>query len=198
MRHRSSDFQPPNDPSGESDVDGISIPKGRKFLPLLRIETPAEEMGRLIRVVAGNAAAGEKDYQLIARAARRMNVELKGNQQIGERRARAYWYSEIEDVPSHHMDRARELTFLHPIDEAINAIEAVQAYLNTKLERLLDEVTGVHVDHGRAAARGRIDASNDRPSRLSLAGKSRRAAVPSNPASPGALNLSSLRRLTAD
>jgi len=105
-------------------------------------ESPKDEMQRLIRKIAGRAAAGEKDEQLRARAARRMNWELAPHRQIGLRRARSYWYAEIDDIPSDHMDRARELALVLPIEEAINAVERAEHHLAHMRERLLDRLVG--------------------------------------------------------
>lgn len=139
MRHRASlSFH-------ESDQEAGLVPKGRKNDPALRnsrAETPKQEMARLIRVVAGPASAGERDYQLITKAARRLNDDLPPFQQLSERRARSYWYEEIEDVPSHHMDRARLLAPDQPIEEAINVLQAAKRRINHELERLLDEALG--------------------------------------------------------
>lgn len=117
--------------------NGTSMPESWKWRTPKK-ESPADEMQRLIRQIGGKAIAGEKDDQLRARAARRLNAELPPKQQIGPRRAKAYWYSEIADVPSHHMDRARELGFVQPIEEAFNAIETAEQFLDNLRQRLLD------------------------------------------------------------
>jgi len=105
-----------------------------------KTESPKDEMKRRIREIGGKASAGEKEDQLRDRATRRMNAELFGAQQINARRARSYWYGEIEDVPSHHMDRARALSKDTLIEEAINVLRAAKLRINCELEQLLDEV----------------------------------------------------------
>jgi hypothetical protein len=157
MRHRPLALSTSGALPVESNMDAFPVGKGRKFLPPQRIETPAQEMSRLIRAIGGKAAPGEKDYQLIDRAVRRMNGGLSGDQQLIGRRARAYWYGEIADVPSHHMDRARALAEFTPIEEAINVLRAAKLRIDNQLEQLLDEVvSGVpndSVDRRRLADR---------------------------------------------
>lgn len=94
-----------------------------------KMEKPSDEMKRLIRTIGGKASAGEKDDQLRVRALRRMNLELHDDRQISERRSRMYWHGEAEDIPSDHMDRARELAFVQPIQEAEDAITTAEAFL---------------------------------------------------------------------
>lgn len=93
-------------------------------------EKPSHEMQRLIRAIAGKPLAGEKDDQLRARAARRMG--------ISQGRAKTFWYAETENIRSNEMDRARELAFVAPIEEAIDAIERAERHL----EAVLDQVRG--------------------------------------------------------
>lgn len=165
MRHQSLDL--PGVEPVESDVDSISAPKGRNSNPPVRIETPAKEMARLLRSIGGKAVAGEPDYLLIDKAARRFNHGLPGAQQIGERRARSYWFGEIADVPSHHMDRARALAESTPIEEAINVLRAAKLSIDRRLEELLDEVvSGVpndSMDRRRLARQRRDPVSPARP-----------------------------------
>jgi hypothetical protein len=85
------------------------------------LETPADEMARLIRVIAGKASAGEKDQQLRARAARRLGITTS--------RARVFWYGETDNIRSDEMDLARELAFVQPIQEAEDAITTAEAFL---------------------------------------------------------------------
>ena len=101
-----------------------------------KLESPAEEFKRLFRGVAGKADAGEKDSQLMARAARRMNVKLPEDRQISERRARSYWYGEIEEPSSLHMDVARSLGGTQPLEEMIDAVAGVERYLEELQSRL--------------------------------------------------------------
>ncbi|AKR55733.1 hypothetical protein XM25_07965 [Devosia sp. H5989] len=100
------------------------------------MESPAEELQRLFRGLAGKAEAGEKDSQLMARAARRMNVKLPPQWQIAERRARSYWYGEIDAPPSLHMDVARSLGAAQPLEEMIDAVAGVERYLEELQSRL--------------------------------------------------------------
>lgn len=81
-------------------------------------ETPRDEMQRLIKVVAGKRLAGETDEQLRFRAAHRLR--------ISDSRAKVFWYGDTDNIRSDEMDRARELAFVQPIDEAINAVEAAE------------------------------------------------------------------------
>lgn len=105
-------------------------------------EKPKDEMQRLFRKIAGKPLAGEKDDQLRSRAARRMNAGLDEFEQIGLRLAKSYWYGEIEKVPSHHMDRARELAFVHPLQEATDAIESAERFLEELRRRLAVRAAG--------------------------------------------------------
>ena len=114
-------------------------------------------MQRLFKQIAGRAGPGEKEPQLIGRAQRKMNAQLFGPRQLSARRARSYWYSETEDVPSHHMDRVRDLAFVQPIEEAIDAIEHAELWIEEVAadgclglaERVLEGL------HRRLAARAR-------------------------------------------
>ena len=94
-----------------------------------KMESPAEELQRLFRGIAGKAEAGEKDSQLMARAMRRMNAKLPSDRQLTERRARGYWYGEMEEPPSLHMDVARSLGDAQPFEEMIDVIAAVEERL---------------------------------------------------------------------
>ena len=106
------------------------------------MEFPSAEMKRLIREIGGKAHAGEKDEQLRARATRRMNMDLPGDRQISERRGKSYWHGETDDIPSDHMDRARELASVQPLQEAedaiTNLIDQVEKALPDLLHRLAD------------------------------------------------------------
>lgn len=104
------------------------------------VERPSEEMQRLIRSIAGPARAGEKDEQLRARAARRLNAHLPGHHQISDRRAKSYWYAEIDLIPSHHMDRARELAGVQGIQELADAVEHIEARVEGVLERAIERL----------------------------------------------------------
>lgn len=126
-------------------------------------ETSAHEMQRLIRQIAGKATAGEKDDQLRARAMRRLNMALRGDRQIGPRRARAYWYAEIADVPADHMDRAREVAFILPIEEALDAAAAAEQFIDGLRARLASLAGGGgHAGTGSAepSARGMASAAD--------------------------------------
>jgi hypothetical protein len=123
------------------------------------MEFPSAEMKRLIRGIGGAARAGEKDEQLRARAIRRMNMGLAGDRQIGERRGKSYWHGETEDIPSDHMDRARELAFVQPIQEAEDAIEHAI----------------VHVEEVLAGLRSRLAGSGSAPRRVGTGHPLRRA-----------------------
>lgn len=117
-------------------------------------ETSAAEMQRLIREIAGKAAAGEKDEQLRARAMRRLNMALRGDRQINPRRARGYWYAEIADVPADHMDRAREVAFVLPIEEAMDAAAAAEKFIDGLRARLAALAGGRGPDGARSGERG--------------------------------------------
>lgn len=101
-------------------------------------EFPRDEMQRLFRKIAGRALPGEKGQQQMLRAARRLNRALAEGREIGARRAKAYWYGEIDDVPSDHMDRARELAFVQPLQEAHDAVAAAETLVRNARERLLE------------------------------------------------------------
>lgn len=129
-----------------------------------RTETPAEEMQRLIRAIGGKAVAGEKDEQLRARARRRLNMMLPPERHIGARRARSYWYCECADIPSDHMDRAREVAFLLPIEEAHDAVCQAETFIRSLRERLLARISGdlpaaPGADGGGPADRAAMDAA---------------------------------------
>lgn len=91
-------------------------------------ETPAQEMQRLIRVIAGKQIAGEKDDQWRARAARRMDITPS--------RARVFWYGLTENIRSDEMDTARELAFVQPIHAAEEAIRDAETFLEGLRSRL--------------------------------------------------------------
>jgi len=125
MRNRPfiSNFSPPDQSgraSDESDQDGTALPKGRKFAAK-NLEKPADEMARLIRVIAGKPTAGEKDEQLRARAARRLGISAS--------RAKVLWYGETTNIRSDEMDEARRLAAVQPIEEYINAAIAAEKYI---------------------------------------------------------------------
>lgn len=121
-----------------------------------RTERPADEMKRLIRQIAGRKEQGEKEVVLFERAVAKMNFRLSADDQIGPRRARSYWHAECIDVPSVHMDLARELGFVQPLEEAFDAVEAAELYLRNLRERLLDRLVG---DPGSSGAEYRAGAT---------------------------------------
>lgn len=130
-------------------------------------ERPHQEMKRLMRVIAGKVDPGEKDIVLIERAVRRMNSGLQGDDLIGPRRARTYWYGESRSVDSIHMDRARDLAFVQPIEEAFNALSAAEQYLDDLRARLLDRTIGSsrhrgdQRSHGAPGPRAAVPAGGD-------------------------------------
>jgi hypothetical protein len=132
------------------------MPKGRKFVPK-NSESPAQEMKRLIRAAGGKRQAGEKDPALMARARRRINIDLADDRKISLRRARSYWHGEILDIPSDHMDRAREVAFVLPLEEAIEHVEAAEQFIRNLRERILDRIAPVGGADSGAADRGRPD-----------------------------------------
>lgn len=131
-----------------------------------KLERPSDEMQRLIRLIAGKRGAGEKDQQLIGRAQARLNRGLSGNDMIGPRRASGYWYAEYAEIPSIHMDRVRELAFAQPIEEAFDALQAAEQYLDSIRQRLLDRALGLPRDlrgqhrDGAAGARAQLPAGD--------------------------------------
>lgn len=94
------------------------------------VESPAQEMQRLVRTIAGKRQPGEKDPSMMARAARRLRIT--------QRRARTYWYAESQFISSTDMDLARELAFVQPLQEAHDAIEIAERYLEGLRLRLAD------------------------------------------------------------
>lgn len=135
------------------EFTGASAPLAEKSSA--NAESTAVEMQRLIRQIAGKADAGEKDEQLRARAMRRLNMGLEGDRQVGPRRARGYWYAEIADVPADHMDRAREVAFVLPIEEALDAAEAAERFIRGLHARLAAMAAGGgHGDARRSARSG--------------------------------------------
>lgn len=120
MRHRFLTQLGPA--AGESDQDDIRFPKGWKSDPKIS-ENPAGEMARLIREIAGTATAGETDEQLRMRAARRLGISAS--------RAKVFWYAETENIKSEEMDRARLLAAAQPIEEAIDAVERAELWIES-------------------------------------------------------------------
>jgi len=98
------------------------LPKGRKIVAKI-VESPAQEMQRLIRAIGGARQGGEKDPMLMARAARRMGISI--------RRARTYWYAQPSIISSEDMDRARLLAAAQPIEEAIDAVERAELWIES-------------------------------------------------------------------
>ena len=149
-------------------------------------------MKQLIRAAAGTASAGEKEEQLRARATRRLNAGLDGERQISDRRARAYWHGEIDDVPSHHMDRARDLAAIQPIEEVLDAVDRAEQWIDDALShgpagladrvlaglhaRLADRVRGAAVPAGDARAVG-SDPALSRAERRVVSGRRRAAGM---------------------
>jgi hypothetical protein len=170
------------------------LPKGNRQVPEIsstRAERPAEEMQRLFRQLGGKRGAGDKDQHLMNRAVQRMNRRLSGNDLVGPRRARTYWYGESADVPSVHMDLIRELTFVQPLEDAFDAVEAAERFLDGLRERLLDRVVGGagngrgHHPHGPARARsplppGGSEIHNSRSAVLAGGLTSSRRPLPAN------------------
>lgn len=145
-------------------------------------ESPKIEMQRKLREIAGAARAGEKDDQLRARAVRHMNAELVPDRQIGESRGKRYWYAEIEDVPSDHMDRVRELAFVHPLQEAQDAVERAEQHLESLRQRLV----GASRAPGGRIGPGHVEADTRRPEGLEAS----RARLPSGFQAPLTQSLS--------
>src|SRR5690606_26376468 len=84
------------------------------------LESPKQEMARLIRIVAGARGPGETDEHLRRRAARRLGMSAG--------RARTLWFSGTDNIRSDEMDRARDLAAVQPIQEAIDAVESAERY----------------------------------------------------------------------
>ena len=127
------------------------------------VESPAEEMQRLIRIIGGKQR-GKKDPELRALAARRMGISV--------RRARTYWCAEPAIISSEDMDRARLLAAMQPIDEAINAAAAAQHTIESLAidgcfglaERIIEDLlgrlhTGLSAGDGGPHSRRRGDAA---------------------------------------
>jgi len=126
-----------------------------------KMESPAEELQRLFRGLGGKAQAGEKDSQLMARAMRRMNAKLPADRCITERRARSYWYGEIDEPPSLHMDVARSLGAAQPLEEMIDAVAGVERYLE-ELQSRLAGFRGSHSRELRSSMRDLFSVRTDR------------------------------------
>lgn len=126
-------------------------------------ETPAQEMQRLIRVIAGKQIAGEKDDQWRARAARRMGITTS--------RARVFWYGLTENIRSDEMDTARELAFVQPIHAAEEAVRDAETFLEGLRARLAQSAGAAH----RHIGRGHVETDTRRPEGLEAS----RARLPS-------------------
>lgn len=113
------------------------------------VESPAQEMQRLIRAIGGKRQAGEKDPALMARAARRLNISI--------RRARTYWYAQPCIISSQDMDRARDLAFVLPLEEAFDAVQAAEQFIDDLRQRLLERLSGSPRHGGPDAREGAID-----------------------------------------
>lgn len=68
-----------------------------------KFESPAEEAQARLRFLARRAEGGLKVKLRVARMA-------LGLPDLTESKAKSYWYADVNDVPSHHMDRLRSLT----------------------------------------------------------------------------------------
>jgi hypothetical protein len=120
-------------------------------------EAPRDEMQRLIRRIAGSRHAGEKDFQLMDRAARLMGISSS--------RAKVFWYAATDNIRSEEMDRARDLAAVQPIREAKDAIQ-----------QALGELRDLLRDGNRVLAHGPLADGVDHPRR-------RRGDLPSHPPS---------------
>lgn len=94
-------------------------------------EEPAAEMQRLLRTIAGEKRADENNKSLLSRVYRRLQLG-----DLTHRTLESYWRGTVRDVPSHHMDRARELAFVQPLQEAQDAVERAEAFLEGLRARL--------------------------------------------------------------
>lgn len=99
-------------------------------------ENPPREMQGLMHVIAGARVGKETGEQLRAKVARRLNSVLPADRQISPSRAKRYWYAEIDDIPSDHMDAARRLARVQPIKGMEDAAEAMAV----RLEEVLDGI----------------------------------------------------------
>ena len=97
-------------------------PNFRKSIAKLSETTPSD-MRELMRQVAGKSSVGEREPQLMARATRRLNRLLSGENKITPRRARGYWNAEYETVKPEHAAAALDLVSVLPVEEAIDEIE---------------------------------------------------------------------------
>lgn len=68
-----------------------------------KFESPAEEAQARLRFLARHADGGLKVKLRAARMA-------LGLPDLTDSKAKSYWYADVNDVPSHHMDRLRSLT----------------------------------------------------------------------------------------
>lgn len=68
-----------------------------------KFESPAEEAQARLRFLARHADGGLKVKLRVARMA-------LGLPDLTDSKAKSYWYADVNDVPSHHMDRLRSLT----------------------------------------------------------------------------------------
>lgn len=68
-----------------------------------KFESPAEEAQERLRFLARRAEGGLKTKLRVARM-------MLGLPDLTDSKAKSYWYADVRDVPSHHMDRLRSLT----------------------------------------------------------------------------------------
>jgi hypothetical protein len=87
-------------------------------------EAPAEELRRHLVAIAGTKRPDENNKSMLSRVYRRLALD-----DLTHRTLESYWRGTVRDVPSHHMDRARELAFVQPIQEAEDAITTAEAFL---------------------------------------------------------------------
>lgn len=124
-------------------------------------ESPAEEMQRLLRTIAGHKRPDENNKSMLSRVYRRLQLN-----DLTHRTLESYWRGAVRDVPSHHMDRCRELAFVQPIQEAEIAIERVIAHyeeLRTTLRTKLEASTAILVH--RPGAGDPVDVPGGSPPR---------------------------------
>lgn len=84
----------------EISSEGLENPS-KPFLsaPPMPSASIADEMAAIVRQAAAPVQPGESVGALVNRAARRLG--------LGPRRARAYWYGEVRNVPAEEADRLR-------------------------------------------------------------------------------------------
>lgn len=109
----------------------------------------AVEMQGLIKSIGHPLFADEQRVFRIERAARKLGITIRS--------AKAYWYGEREKIPSHHMDRARELAGEPIVKEAKNELAALRqriARLETALAIQDEDFTGPFRDALRQSSGG--------------------------------------------